>query len=132
MNKVLRWCSWLALAGLLSFLQACQPESTPVPAHHAKAVSSAAGLVALAALPPEAHEVLRAIKQGGPFAYDRDGVVFGNFEHVLPKQPRGYYHEYTVKTPGARNRGARRIIAGNSGEYYYTADHYQTFNRIQE
>lgn len=137
MDKVVRGCLWLVLAGLLSLLQACQPESTPPhahhTAHHAEAVSpSGVGQVALADLPPEAHEVLRAIKQGGPFAYDRDGVVFGNFEHVLPKQSRGYYHEYTVKTPGARNRGARRIIAGTPGEYYYTADHYQTFNRIQE
>jgi ribonuclease T1 len=75
---------------------------------------------------------LRAIKQGGPFAYPRDGVVFGNFERVLPKQARGYYHEYTVKTPGVHNRGTRRIIAGSTGEYYYSADHYQTFKRIRE
>jgi ribonuclease T1 len=59
-------------------------------------------------------------------------VVFGNFEHVLPKQARGYYHEYTVKTPGTRNRGIRRIVAGSPGEYYYSADHYQTFKRIRE
>ncbi len=83
-------------------------------------------------LPNEARATLRDIKQGGPFAFDRDGVVFGNFEKVLPKQTRGYYHEYTVKTPGVRSRGARRIISGAVGEYYYTADHYQTFNRIRE
>jgi len=71
---------------------------------------------------------LRIIKQGGPFAYPRDGVVFGNYERVLPKHPRGYYHEYTVKTPGARNRGARRIISGDAREYYFTADHYKTLN----
>jgi len=59
-------------------------------------------------------------------------VVFGNFEQVLPKRTRGYYHEYTVKTPGSRNRGARRIISGATGEYFYTADHYNTFKRIQE
>ncbi len=90
------------------------------------------GTITVVDLPPEARETLRAIRQGGPFAYDRDGVVFGNFERVLPKQARGYYHEYTVKTPGAHNRGARRIIAGSTGEYYYSADHYQTFKRIRE
>lgn len=95
-------------------------------------IQSEAGTIAVADLPNEGRETLRAIKRGGPFAYDRDGVVFGNFERALPKQPRGYYHEYTVKTPGARNRGARRIIGGRDGEYYYTDDHYQTFKRIRE
>jgi ribonuclease T1 len=89
-------------------------------------------VISLAELPDEARDILRAIKQGGPFTYPRDGAVFSNFERVLPKRPRGYYHEYTVKTPGARNRGARRIISGAIDEYYYTADHYQTFKRIRE
>jgi ribonuclease T1 len=88
--------------------------------------------VPLAALPPEAQHTLGLIQAGGPFPYERDGVIFGNFEKRLPPQRRGYYHEYTVPTPGARNRGARRIIAGVVGEYYYTADHYQTFQRIRE
>ena len=88
--------------------------------------------IALAELPPEARETLRAIRQGGPYAFDRDGVVFGNYERRLPKHPRGYYHEYTVKTPGVRTRGARRIISGAPGEYYYSADHYQTFTSIRE
>lgn len=92
----------------------------------------AAHEIALAELPEQARDTLRAIKRGGPFAYDRDGVVFGNFERALPRQPRGYYHEYTVKTPGAHNRGARRIISGGQDEYYYTDDHYQTFKRIRE
>jgi len=83
-------------------------------------------------LPNEARDTLRAIKQGGPFEFDRDGVVFSNFERALPKQARGYYHEYTVKTPGVRSRGARRIISGSVGEYYYTSDHYRTFLRIRE
>nr|WP_230410215.1 ribonuclease [Undibacterium rugosum] len=87
-------------------------------------------------LPREAQSLLQLIKQGGPFPYAKDGVVFGNYEGALPKQKRGYYHEYTVKTPGARNRGARRIVAGgepaSSGEYYYTDDHYQSFRRIKE
>ncbi len=87
-------------------------------------------------LPQEAQATLNPIKQGGPFPYAKDGVVFGNYEGLLPKQRRGYYHEYTVRTPRARNRGARRIITGGnariSGEYYYTDNHYQTFRRIQE
>jgi ribonuclease T1 len=99
------------------------------PAHNAQ---NGLPVIALAELPPEARDTLRAIKQGGPFAYSRDGVVFSNFERILPKRPRGYYHEYTVKTPGAHNRGARRIISGATNEYYYTADHYQTFKRIRE
>ncbi len=99
--------------------------------HHAHDAATITAIT-VAELPPEARDTLRAIKQGGPFAYDRDGVVFGNFERVLPKRPRGYYHEYTVKTPRAHNRGARRIISGEVAEYYYTADHYQTFKRIRE
>jgi ribonuclease T1 len=70
------------------------------------------GIVFVSELPREAQITLMLIKQGGPFPYDKDGVVFGNYESRLPKQKRGYYHEYTVKTPKARNRGARRIIAG--------------------
>src|SRR3989338_3001677 len=88
--------------------------------------------IAVAELPAEARDTLQAIKQGGPFAYERDGVVFKNYERILPKQPRGYYREYTVRTPGARNRGARRIVCGPPVECYYTADHYQTFKRIRE
>jgi ribonuclease T1 len=88
--------------------------------------------VATVDLPPEARTTLQLIEQGGPFPYRRDGVVFGNYEKLLPQKPRGYYHEYTVPTPGARSRGARRIIAGRLGERYYTADHYRTFQRIRE
>jgi len=94
--------------------------------------SSSADAISVTELPSEARATLRDIKQGGPFEFDRDGVVFGNFEKALPKQARGYYHEYTVKTPGVRSRGARRIISGAVGEYYYTADHYQTFKRVRE
>jgi ribonuclease T1 len=85
-----------------------------------------------ASLPPEARETLRLIDAGGPFPYKRDGVVFANHEHRLPEKPRGYWHEYTVPTPGARNRGARRIIAGDGGERYYTGDHYRSFRRIRQ
>ncbi|MFF4155311.1 ribonuclease domain-containing protein [Streptomyces sp. NPDC001678] len=81
-------------------------------------------------LPPEARRTLELIAKGGPFPYDKDGTVFGNYENRLPKQARGYYHEYTVPTPGARNRGARRVITGEHSERYYTGDHYQTFEAV--
>ena len=89
-------------------------------------------VIKVAELPVQARETLLAIKQGGPFAYPRDGVIFNNFEQVLPKRQRGYYHEYTVVTPGESNRGVRRIISGAAHEYYYTTDHYQTFKQILE
>jgi len=92
--------------------------------------------IAVAALPAEGRDVLARIRSGGPFRYDRDGVVFGNREHQLPEHKRGYYHEYTVPTPGARNRGARRIVCGGAktapDSCYYTGDHYKTFARIRE
>ena len=86
-------------------------------------------------LPREARQTLALIKEGGPFPYDRDGIVFGNFEKRLPYQARGYYREYTVKTPGSRDRGARRIICGGQvatmpDTCYYTQDHYSSFRRI--
>ena len=83
-------------------------------------------------LPPEARQTLGLIQQGGPFPYSKDGSVFGNFEKRLPIRPRGHYREYTVPTPGAKNRGARRIVAGRDSEYFYTADHYRSFYRIRE
>lgn len=96
--------------------------------------------VGLDRLPPEAAQTLTLIKKGGPFRYQRDGVVFQNREQRLPGQKRGYYREYTVPTPGLNHRGARRIVAGSggdhdvraSGEYYYTGDHYRSFRRIKE
>lgn len=117
-----RWAVFLAML-LLSFNLFAKG---PVPV----------GDVRLKELPREAQHTLALIKQGGPFPYSKDGRVFGNYEGILPKQKRGYYHEFTVKTPGARNRGARRIVSGgepaSSGEYYYTDDHYATFRRIRE
>jgi ribonuclease T1 len=84
-------------------------------------------------MPPQACETLTLILQGGPFPHSQDGVVFGNYEGRLPQQPRGYYHEYTVDTPGASNRGARRIITGGNPPtvFYYTDDHYRTFQPFQ-
>ena len=81
----------------------------------------------VAQLPAEARGTLSLIKRGGPFPYLKDGSIFGNRERALPRRERGYYREYTVRTPGARDRGARRIIAGAGGEYYYTSDHYRSF-----
>jgi guanyl-specific ribonuclease Sa len=84
-------------------------------------------------LPPEAVATLEQIERGGPFPHDRDGSVFQNRERRLPDQPRGYYREYTVPTPGARDRGARRIVAGGQPPevYYYTDDHYRSFRRVE-
>jgi len=84
-------------------------------------------------LPVEAIETLRAIERGGPFPYDRDGTVFQNREGRLPPMSRGYYREYTVRTPGAHDRGARRIVAGGRPPevFYYTDDHYRTFRRVE-
>jgi ribonuclease T1 len=89
-------------------------------------------VVAVADLPKEAQHTLELIDQGGPYPYSRDGVVFGNLEKILPKRDRGYYHEYTVPTPGEKDRGARRIVTGNRNERYYTDDHYQSFRRIAQ
>ena len=86
--------------------------------------------IAVADLPREARDTLALIERGGPFPYERDGVVFGNYEKRLPAKERGYYREYTVRTPGVKHRGARRIVTGRDAERYYTDDHYQSFRRI--
>jgi ribonuclease T1 len=88
--------------------------------------------VRLAQLPKEARETYALILKGGPFPYAKDGTVFGNRERILPRQKRGYYREYTVRTPGARNRGARRIVCGEARECFYTDDHYASFRLIKE
>ncbi len=130
---ILRLTLLLALAG---FCFGTSPALS-----RSSAPASSIELVRLGDLPPEARTTLALIKQGGPFPYPRkDGRTFGNFEKRLPERPRGYYREYTVPTPGSRDRGARRIVAGSgrtgsvatSGEYYYSHDHYRSFRRIQE
>jgi ribonuclease T1 len=118
---------WWLFAGLLLCLPLAQARG-----HHHQHDAGAVTTISVGELSPEARETLQLIKRGGPFPYARDGVVFGNYEHVLPQQPRGYYHEYTVPTPGAHNRGARRIVCGVVPECYYTGDHYRTFQRIRE
>ena len=97
--------------------------------------SPGAASVALSALPRQAQETHRLILSGGPFPYQKDGTVFFNRERLLPPQSRGWYREYTVKTPGARNRGARRIVCGGKPPTqpeacWYTDDHYASFKRI--
>ncbi len=103
----------------------------------AKGPVEGAGAVALHSLPSEAQKTQRLILSGGPFPYSKDGVVFGNFERRLPRRERGFYREYTVPTPNARDRGARRIVCGGSRPTlpeacYYTADHYASFKLIAQ
>jgi ribonuclease T1 len=92
--------------------------------------------MAVAELPPQGRQTLQLIREGGPFPYSKDGSVFGNRERLLPSRQRGYYLEYTVKTPGSRDRGARRIVCGGQPRTpdtcYYTSDHYASFSRIAE
>ncbi len=110
-----------------------QRDAAVVDAGAAAAESRAmpAGLPAF--LPPEAAQTLRLIERGGPFPYTRDGAVFQNRERRLPERPRGYYHEYTVPTPGEQDRGARRIVTGGDPPevIYYTDDHYRSFRRVE-
>jgi ribonuclease T1 len=118
-----RAVQWLLLSGLLlclPFAQARDQQTLPL------------AVVYVTQLPPEAGETLQRIKNGGPFPYARDAVEFRNREHILPAQPRDYYHEYTVQTPGVKHRGARRIVCGIVPECYYTEDHYRSFRRIKE
>ena len=119
--RTLLACAALGLASLAASAQ----KASPPPIDTVVEVSASE-------LPPEARQAIALIRKGGPFPYAKDGVVFGNREGLLPREKRGYYKEYTVKTPGERTRGARRIIAGSGGELYYTADHYNHFRRIRE
>jgi ribonuclease T1 len=102
------------------------------PAVAQKAPPAPVGEMAATELPSEAFATIALIRKGGPYPYAKDHAVFGNREARLPRQKHGYYREYTVKTPGERTRGARRIIAGKGGEMFYTDDHYNTFRRIRE
>lgn len=114
------------VAGLLAVGSGAAREPGPAPAP----------TVALAELPTEARTVLRSVLEGGPFPYAKDGGAFGNRERLLPNARRGYYREYTVTTPGSRDRGARRIVCGGErptapDACFYTSDHYASFRRIQ-
>jgi ribonuclease T1 len=117
----LLWCLALALATLAA---------PALGETRAPTADGSIAVIAAADLPFEARQTLRLIEQGGPFPYTKDGIAFGNREGRLPLKPRGYYREYTVPTPGSRDRGARRIIAGQAAERYYTDNHYRSFKRI--
>ena len=124
-----KWGLVVTLAGSVLAAVAVQAKE-PVPE-----TAFAAGTVALAQLPAEAQTTHRLILAGGPFPHRKDGTVFGNRERALPAQPRGYYHEYTVHTPGSRDRGARRIVCGGRQpsqpkSCFYTGDHYASFRQI--
>ena len=146
------WVLLIAVALLSVSLAGCGPATvsdgtpeasavtaTPVTGHAAATRIATATLpttidgfkvVLISSLPKEARNTLTLIARGGPFPYRQDGVVFQNREGYLPHQRSGYYHEYTVITPGSSDRGARRIITGSGGEIYYTSDHYNTFVRV--
>jgi ribonuclease T1 len=112
-------------------IRAVNDHSSSTPARPNSTTSAPVGTgVALSSLPKEAAETVSLIKQGGPFPYRQDGVVYNNLEQQLPTKPRGYYHEYTVKTPGSADRGARRIVTGKDGQFYYTGNHYQSFVQV--
>ncbi|MFE2359131.1 ribonuclease domain-containing protein [Streptomyces parvulus] len=102
-----------------------------VSATTAGAAPAAVGDICYSALPSQAHDTLDLIEQGGPYPFEQDGTVFQNREGILPGQSSGYYHEYTVITPGSDTRGARRIVTGEANqEDYYTADHYESFDLV--
>ena len=122
-SKRFLWLLLLLTGGVFSF-----------PAQALDAFFPSSAQILYQALPDEGKSTLQRILRGGPFPFDRDGVVFGNFEQRLPKKPRGYYHEYTVATPGLNHRGARRIISGGNPPivFYYTDDHYRSFRQISD
>ncbi|MGZ4437958.1 MAG: ribonuclease domain-containing protein [Nocardioides sp.] len=130
---------WSTIGGTAADAPAAPAPSASAPVSTWSPGSSAAGasvpvgglpVVSVADLPAQADDTLRAIAVGGPFRYVQDGTVFGNYERQLPARARGYYTEYTVPTPGSPDRGARRIVVGEGGDFYYTDDHYSSFSRI--
>lgn len=139
----MRRFTWLAIALVLLALWAWQqrPQTTQPPSDNPTATSStfpslpdrqAAATRWPGLLPPQALDTLQRIERGGPFDHRQDGDTFQNRERLLPQRSRGYYREYTVETPGSRDRGARRIVSGGNPpvEYFYTDDHYRSFRRF--
>lgn len=134
--------SALVLAGTLVFGLTAAGSAAAATAPAAPAATSAAatahaalspagvGTVCQSALPSQADDTLNLIAQGGPFPFTKDGEVFHNYEGILPSEPNGYYHSYTVITPGSSTRGARRIVTADDGTDYYTANHYASFAAI--
>ncbi len=125
------WARLLLVAAVCTWWAPLSHPRQSGPLHEARTAT-----IAVSQLPPEARATLALVRRGGPFPYAKDGAIFANREARLPRRARGHYTEYTVPTPGARDRGARRIIAGgdprDTDEYWYTDDHYQTFHRIRE
>ena len=121
----------LALTGILFFAMGASDFAQARPPLARDSLAT----ITVAELPTQGQQTFERIHQGGPFAYDKDGVVFGNRERLLPAEKRGYYREYTVKTPGSRDRGTRRIVCGGAPKVpdacFYTADHYASFRRIK-
>ena len=139
MRSALRWATALRLHLILALAALLGLGQGPLAREAIRADTYTT--VQISELPPEARKTLTLIKQEGTFPYpNKDGSTFGNREKRLPQESKGYYREYTVPTPGSRDRGARRIVAGEgrggnvatSGEYYYTDDHYASFRRIRE
>lgn len=133
MTMIRRALIGLATAGLLNVTGGL--DATWARDNRASVESASPSTVLLGELPKEARHTHQLIRQGGPFPYDKDGTVFGNRERLLPSFPRGFYREYTVRTPGVTHRGARRIVCGGQvptqpQQCYYTADHYASFRRI--
>lgn len=127
--------------GLLTGCRSAGPGPATTTGGGAPSAGAAAGLaparattdlptITVAALPRQAVQTLELIAVGGPFPYSKDGATFSNREALLPSQPRGFYSEYTVVTPGSRDRGARRIVAGDDGSRFYTSDHYASFREV--
>ena len=139
-HRALVLAAAIVIVGLLAAfgLDRCTAggNSSPDAASAGAAVSSTAtprsGLLTIAAtsLPPAAQAALVLIDKGGPFPYAQDNTVFSNFERLLPAQASGYYREYTVVTPGSRDRGERRLVVGRAGDVYYTSDHYDSFRQV--
>ena len=141
LSRPLSWLSWrksgLAVSLVAAALFGTQVLTNEAQAKETSPSHSALETVALSALPGEAQTTHRVVLAGGPFPHQQDGSVFGNRERILPRTARGYYREYTVATPGARNRGARRLVCGgippkNPDVCYYTDDHYNSFKRVVE
>jgi ribonuclease T1 len=113
-------------------LERCSTGSSPAGGARATGPTPISGLptVAASALPSQAQSVLILIDKGGPYPYKQDDTVFSNIEKLLPSRPSGYYHEYTVATPGSPDRGERRLVVGRDGDVYYTNDHYESFRQV--
>jgi ribonuclease T1 len=122
--------AFVGLVGITATSAGADPGARPAAVGTSCGDTSGFPVVALSSLPPEATDTYDLIQSDGPYPYPEDGTVFSNREGLLPDCSSGYYHEFTVETPGSPDRGARRIISGSGGEYFYTDDHYASFSLI--